>query len=96
MEGLQHRDWDEDDNGLLSTLNINLLGSRDLEDLKLGLELWDVGLEVKDGLSNGLLDLGWGSGWRVSGSDDFGGVRSHDGRECSWEREGKRKKKVWG
>jgi len=41
----------KDYDGFFSTLNIDLLCSADLEGPELTLELWDVGLELDEGLS---------------------------------------------
>lgn len=54
VESLELGDGDEDDNSLLATLDVDLLGGGDLEDAELGLELGNVVLEVKDGLGDGL------------------------------------------
>lgn len=89
MEGLELRDGDEDDDGLLSALDVDLLGGGDLEDSELGLELGNVVLEVEDGLGDLLLDL-VGSGGRGVGSPlDLGSERHDDdrGRLCERERE---------
>lgn len=71
MEGLDLRDGDENDHGLLSTLDIDLPGSRDLKLSQLGFELGNVLLEVEEGLSDLLLDLrGRGLG-RVGGTENL-------------------------
>lgn len=77
MESLHHGHRDEDNDGLLSSLDIDLLGGRDGELGQLRLELGNVGLQVEDGLGDRLLDLVGGAGRGVGGSLDLGGVRSH-------------------
>lgn len=71
VESLELGNGDEDDDGLLSTLDVELLGSRDLENSELRLELGNVGLEIEDGLSDGLLNLVGGSKGGVGRSLDL-------------------------
>jgi hypothetical protein len=78
VESLDLGNRDKDNNSLLSTLGVNLLGGGDLELPQLGLELGDILLEVDEGLSDGLLDLG-GSGFRGVGGPLDLGLERHDG-----------------
>jgi hypothetical protein len=78
VESLDLGDWDKDDNSLLSTLDVNLLGGRDLQLPQLRLELWDILLEVEESLSDLLLNLGGRGLGCVGGSEDLGLV-GHDG-----------------
>jgi len=78
VEGLDLRNRDKDDNSLLSTLGVNLLCRRDLELPQLGLELWDILLEVDEGLSDSLLNLRWCGFGCVGGPLDLG-LERHDG-----------------
>lgn len=78
VESLELWDWDEDDDGLLSSLDIDLLGSCNLERSELGLELRDGSLEVNESLSDSRLDLGWWASWGVGGSEDLGGHDDDD------------------
>lgn len=78
VESLEHGHGDKDDDGLFPTLDVDLFGGRDGELLQLGLELGDVGLQVQDGLGDGLFDLVGGTGRGVGGSLNFGSVRGHD------------------
>ena len=80
MEGLELGDGDEDDDGLLSSLDVDLLGGRDLERSELRLELGNVVLEVEDRLGDSLLGLVGRGGGRVGGSLDLGGERRHAGQ----------------
>lgn len=77
VESLEHGHGDKDDDGLLSSLDIDLLGGGDGELLQLGLELGDVGLQVEDGLGDGLLDLVGGAGGGVGGTLNLGSVGGH-------------------
>jgi hypothetical protein len=78
VEGLELRDGDEDDDSLLSALDVDLLGGGDLEHSKLRLELGNVVLEVEDGLGDLLLDLVRSGGGSVGGPLDLGSER-HNG-----------------
>lgn len=78
MESLELGHGDEDDNSLLAALNLDLLGARDLEGSKLGLELRDVRLKVKESLSDNGLDLVGGAGGGVSRAEDLLLDGSHD------------------
>ncbi len=49
-ERLELGDGNEDNNGLLSTTDVDLAGSRDLEGADLVLEIGDVVLDVNEGL----------------------------------------------
>ena len=71
VESLDLGNRDKDDNSLLSSLGVNLLGRRDLQLPQLALELGDILLEVDEGLSDLLLDLGRRSGWGVGGPLDL-------------------------
>lgn len=71
MEGLDLGNGDEDDDGLLSTLDVDLLGGADLQLPQLGLEVWDILLEVEKSLGDLLLNLGRGSLRGVGGPLDF-------------------------
>ena len=63
VEGLQLRDGDKDDNGLLSATDIDFTGSGDLKGTELSLELGDVVFEVDQSLGDaGLCFIGVGSG----------------------------------
>jgi hypothetical protein len=85
VESLKHGHGDEDDNSLLSSLDVDLLGGGDGELLQLGLELGNVGLQVEDGLGNGLLDLIGGTGRGVGSSLNLGSVGSHfEGMKYWW------------
>ena len=75
VEGLGHGDGDEDDDGLLAALDVDLSGLGDLELSKLRLEVRDVLLEVEQGLGDLLLNLRRGSSGRVGGPQDFVLVR---------------------
>lgn len=77
VESLEHGHGDKDDDGLLSSLDVDLLGGGDGELLQLGLELGDVGLQVEDGLGDGLLDLIGGAGGGVGGTLNLGSVGGH-------------------
>lgn len=77
MESLEHGHGDKDDDGLLSSLDVDLFGGRDGELLQLGLELGDVGLQVEDGLGDGLFDLVGGTGGGVGGTLNLGSVGGH-------------------
>lgn len=77
VESLEHGHGDKDDDGLLSSLDVDLLGGGDGELLQLGLELGDVGLQVEDGLGDGLLDLVGGAGGGVGGTLNLGSVGGH-------------------
>jgi len=77
VESLELRNGDEDDDGLLSTLDVDLLSGRDLESSKLSLELGNVVLEVEDGLGNSLLGLVRSGGGGVGSSLDLGGEGRH-------------------
>jgi len=71
VEGLDLGDRDEDDDGLLATLDVNLAGRRDLEGTELGLEVRDVVLEVEEGLGDeGLRGVRRGAR-RVGGPEDL-------------------------
>lgn len=61
VESLELGNGDEDNNGLLAALDVDLTSRRDLEGSKLGLELGNVVLEVQESLGNLLLNLGGGS-----------------------------------
>lgn len=61
MESLELGNGDEDNDGLLAALDVDLTSRRDLEGSKLGLELGNVVLEVQESLGNLLLNLGGGS-----------------------------------
>ncbi len=71
VESLELGHGDEDDNSLLAALDLDLLGARDLEGSELSLELRDVGLEVKESLSDNGLDLRGGAGGGVSRAEDL-------------------------
>ena len=71
MESLELGHGDEDDNSLLAALDVDLLGSGDLEGSELSLELGDVGLEVEDGLDNNGLSLSGRAGGGVGRSEDL-------------------------
>jgi hypothetical protein len=78
VEGLDLGNRDKDNNSLLSTLGVNLLCRRDLELPQLGLELWDILLEVDKGLSDSLLNLRWCGFGCVGGPLNLG-LERHDG-----------------
>lgn len=78
VESLDLGNRDKDNNSLLSTLCVNLLGGRDLQLPQLSLELGDILLEVDEGLSDLLLDLRRRGGWRVGGPLDLG-LEGHGG-----------------
>lgn len=52
METLELGNRDKDNNSLLSTLDVNLLGRRDLERAQFSLEFGDVVLQVNQGLGD--------------------------------------------
>src|SRR5450631_2515821 len=56
-----YKDYD----GFFSTLNLDLLCSADLVGPELTLELWDVGLELDEGLSQSCFELRWRTCWRI-------------------------------
>lgn len=61
MESLQLGNGDEDNDGLLAALDVDLTSRRDLEGSQLGLDLRDVVLQVQESLGDLLLNLGGGS-----------------------------------
>ena len=71
VEGLKLGDRDENNDGLLSTTDIDLTGSGDLERTKLVLELGGARLEVKHGLCDASLGLIGGSSGRVRRAEDL-------------------------
>lgn len=73
VESLDLGDGDEDNDGLLSSLDVDLAGSGDLERAELSLEIGNVVLEVEEGLGDQRLGgIGSGAG-RVGGPEDLGG-----------------------
>ena len=63
VEGLELRNGDKDDDGLLATSDVDLPGGRDLEWSEIALELGDVVFEVDQSLGDaGLGFIGVGSG----------------------------------
>lgn len=79
MESLQLGNGDEDDDGLLAALDVDLTSRGDLEGSKLGLELGNVVLEVQESLGNLLLNLGGGSARSVGSAErsvEFGAVKT--------------------
>lgn len=77
VESLDLGNRNKDNNSLLSTLSVNLLCGRDLELPQLGLELWDILLEVDEGLSDCLLNLRWCGFGCVGGPVDLA-LERHD------------------
>lgn len=75
VEGLGHGDRDEDNDGLLAALDVDLTGLGDLELTELRLEVRNVLLEVDKSLSDLLLNLGRSGLGRVGGPQDFVLVR---------------------
>lgn len=61
VESLQLGNGDEDNDGLLAALDVDLTSRRDLEGSQLGLDLRDVVLQVQESLGDLLLNLGGGS-----------------------------------
>lgn len=51
-------DGDEDDNGLLAALDVDLLSCADVQSAELCLELCNVSLELGEGVDDGRLSLG--------------------------------------
>jgi hypothetical protein len=94
VERLDLGNGDEDDDGLLAALDVDLAGRRDLERTELGLEVGDVVLEVEESLSDQRLGGIRSGAGRVGGPEDLGGDRLSVGRSvrgqyrCS-EREGR-------
>lgn len=71
VESLDLGDGDEDNDSLLSSLNVDLAGSGDLERAELSLEIGNVVLEVEEGLGDQRLGgIGSGAG-RVGGPEDL-------------------------
>lgn len=71
VESLDLGDGDEDNDGLLSSLDVDLAGSGDLERAELSLEIGNVVLEVEEGLGDQRLGgIGSGAG-RVGGPEDL-------------------------
>jgi hypothetical protein len=59
VDGLEERDWDEDDNGLLTTRNFDLTGALELDWTEVSLQVSRRLLEVQEGLGNLKLELRW-------------------------------------
>ena len=71
MEGLELRDGDKDDDGLLATTDIDLPGSGDLQSVEFRLEIGNVVFKVDQSLGN--LDFGLirGRGRCIGSTGDF-------------------------
>lgn len=84
VKGLQLGNGNEDDDSLLSTTNVDLLSSRDLEGSEFGFKLGNIVLQVDESLSNvnfDALDSGAGGS---GGAGDFGGyLCRHNGLKIS-------------
>lgn len=59
VDGLEERNWDEDDNGLLTTRNFDLTGTLELDWTEVSLQVSRRLLEVQEGLGNLKLELRW-------------------------------------
>ncbi len=90
VESLELGDGDEDDDGLLASLDVNLARGRDLERAELSLEVGDAVLEVEDSLSDEELSRVGRSLGRVGGAEDLGGGRLNNTTRVSFPRFGTR------
>lgn len=77
LERLELGNGDEDDDGLLSTLDINFSGGGDLERSEVGLEVGNVVLEVEESLGDGQFNVIGGGRGSVSRSQDLADSRRH-------------------
>lgn len=77
VECLELRNGNEDNDGLLSALDVNLSRSRDLQRSELSLEVGNVVLEVEKRLRDGQFDVIGCRGGSVSRSQDLAGSRRH-------------------
>lgn len=59
VESTERWDWDEDNNGLLVTGDVNLSDGLELKSSQVSLKLWRAGLQVSESLSNLQLQFGW-------------------------------------
>lgn len=92
VPSLQLRDRDEDDDSLLSTLDIDFLCSRELQRSQFRLQFSHAGFQIQDGLTDHGLGLGWGRSWSVCCSVDLGRHldEEDDEKEGREERRGER------